>query len=355
MKVAVGLSGGVDSSVAAAILKEQGHDVIGLTMKIWDREDADEGGGHACYGPGEARDIEEARQVAETLEIPFHVFDLGREYRKTVLDYFSGEYRKGRTPNPCLRCNPRMKFTALPRAAMASGLEFDYFATGHYARIEHDEMGRHLLKRALDRSKDQSYGLIFLSREQLARTVLPLGGITKTEVRRIARNIGLKTHDIPDSQDFYSGDIQDLIAEGDMEGQILDNTGRILGRHNGIWHFTIGQRRGLRIPADRPMYVREIDTENNAIIVGPRNEIFSDELIAGSLNFIGIDGISEPLDAGIKIRHTPDDAEGTIMPLGGGRLRVKFREPQWAITPGQAVGFYDGDTVLGGGIIERSC
>ncbi len=353
MKVAVGLSGGVDSSVAAALLKKEGHDVIGVCMKIWGGKGTPSQGGHGCYGPDEVEDIEMAKQIANALDIPFHVFDLSDKYEKIVLDYFSQEYISGRTPNPCLRCNPQMKFTALPDEALASGLKFDKFATGHYARVGYDNIrNRYILKKAKDQTKDQSYGLIFLSQEQLARTLLPLGEITKIEVRKIARDIGLKTHDAPDSQYFYSGDYDDLIDAQDTEGQILDGNGSVLGKHNGIWHFTIGQRKGLGIPSARPMYVKQLDEKNNTVIVGSKEDLFSDRLVAGNLNPIAIEDFSEQMNVGAKIRHTPKEAEAEITPIDNGKLEVKFKEPQWAITPGQAIAFYDDDIVLGGGIIE---
>ncbi len=355
MKVAVGLSGGVDSSVVSALLKEQGHDVIGLYMKIWEGEPTLERMKHACYGPTEAMDIESARHVAETLGIPFYIFELGKEYNNIVLDYFKSEYLSGRTPNPCLRCNHKMKFGILLEKALGFGVEFDYFATGHYARIGYDsERNRHLLKKAKDLTKDQSYGLVFLSQEQLSRTLMPLGEITKTQVRKIAKDIGLKTYDIPDSQDFFSGDYTELLDATPLPGQILDKGGNILGTHKGIWHYTIGQRKGLKLSTVKPVYVKEIDVENNVIIVGPKDEIFSDELIATDLNPIAIGDFSEAIEASVKIRHSREETEGIITPIDDNRVHVKFKEPQWAISPGQVVAFYDDDIVLGGGIITAS-
>ena len=355
MKVAVGLSGGVDSSVAAGLLKKAGHEVMGITMKIWDGKIDAVGGGHACYGPDEADDLENARQVAEKLDIPYHVFDLSAEYRKVVLEYFESEYVSGRTPNPCLRCNPVMKFGLLPEKALSSGLEFDYFATGHYARVSFDnEKNKYILRKARDTNKDQSYGLIFLSQEQMGRMLLPLGELTKTEVRAAAREMYLKTHDIPDSQDFYTGDHTDLINARPRKGQIMDTLGNELGKHDGIWHYTVGQRKGLGLMSEKPMYVKEIDANNNKIIVGTRSQIFSSGLIASNLNFITIESLTEPMEVGVKIRHTPMEYMAKISPMSHEKVQVEFKEPQWAVTPGQAIAFYQDDIVLGGGIIDTS-
>jgi tRNA-specific 2-thiouridylase len=353
MKVAVGLSGGVDSSVAAAILKQQGHEVIGIHMTLWGGKSEASNGRHACYGPGEAEETEQAVKVAEKLQIPFHTFDLSQEYETLVLSYFRTEYLAGRTPNPCLTCNPRVKFGALVDKAAASGLKFDCFATGHYARVHYDETRkRHLLMKALDPKKDQSYGLVFLSQEQLARTMLPLGGMSKTEVRKAAKDIGLETHDIPDSQDFYSGDYSELVSAIPMPGEIIDTAGNVLGKHKGAWHFTIGQRRHLGI-STRHLFVKEIDAARNTVIVGKREDIFCNELIAGNLNFIAVENIQNSMEVGIKFRHSPKEVAGTISPVAGGKIHVKFQEPQWGLPPGQVVAFYDNDIVIGGGTIEK--
>lgn len=353
LKVAVGLSGGVDSSVAAAMLMRQGHEVIGIHMTLWGGKSEPSNGRHACYGPGEAEETEQAAKVAKKLQIPFHKFDLSQEYEALVLSYFRTEYLAGRTPNPCLMCNPRVKFGALVDKAAASGLKFDCFATGHYARVHYDETRkRHLLMKALDPKKDQSYGLVFLSQEQLARTMLPLGEMNKVEVRKVAKTIGLETHDIPDSQDFYSGNYSELVSALPMPGEILDTAGNVLGKHKGAWHFTIGQRRHLGI-STRHLFVKEIDATRNAVIVGKREDIFCSELIAGNLNLIAIDEIRDSMDVGIKFRHSPKEVPGTITPVAGGMVRVKFLEPQWGLPPGQVVAFYDENMVIGGGRIEK--
>jgi tRNA-specific 2-thiouridylase len=355
MKVAVGMSGGVDSSVAAALLKEQGHDVVGICMKLWDGTPLATGPYHACYGPDEVMDIEDAQQVAAFLEIPFHVIDLTREYQSTILDYFKKEYLAGRTPNPCIKCNQKIKFKQLLAKAQRSGVGFDYFATGHYARVAFDQgKSRYLLKKAHDRKKDQSYWLAFLSQEQLSKVCFPLGDYTKQEVRKKASVFGLNTHDKPDSQDFFSGDYKELINVPAHPGPIVDRKGTVLGTHEGIWLYTIGQRKGLGIAARKPLYVIAIDEEKNAVVVGNREELAHRGLIAQDVNFIGIDSISQPMKVTMKIRYAQEPFEGILYPPVNDSVHVTFQEPQLAVTPGQAVVFYDEDCVVGGGIIEKS-
>jgi len=353
MRIAVGLSGGVDSSVAAALLKEQGHEVVGITMDTWSGDDVPALRGHGCYGPSE-NEVEQARAVAESLGIPFHVLDLSKEYDAIVMEYFRSEYIAGRTPNPCLRCNPRVKFGAMLDKARASGIEFERFATGHYARVDYNsDSGRYVLSRAMDHTKDQSYGLIFLSQEQLSNVIFPLGGIAKQEVRRIAKRLGLVSGDAPESQDFYGGDIADLIGAKPSPGKIFDTSGKQVGTHDGIWHYTIGQRRGLGVAAGKPLYVKSIDPEKNEVTVGTKREIYSEGLVAGQMNYVSVSRIEPGRRAEFRIRHTQDTIPGAILPGTEGTLVVRFDEPQWAVAPGQAVAIYDGDVVLAGGIIER--
>lgn len=355
-KVAVAMSGGVDSSVAAALLKEKGYEVIGVTMKVWDGETLPANGTrHACYGPGEEEDLEDARKVAQVLGIPLNIFDLRQEYKIEVLDYFCHEYLSGRTPNPCIRCNRRVKFDALLEKARDTGIEFDYFATGHYARVEHDESGsRYLLKKAKDMAKDQSYFLFALSQEQLSSALFPLGNHTKEEVRKMARDLGLGIDDKPESQDFFAGDYSSLLGKVARPGPILNKEGEILGEHRGIPFYTIGQRKGLGISSKEPLYVTAIDQGKNVIVVGPKEEVYGDELVAMELNWIAIQELSRPVDLKAKIRYLHKEAEAMVIPLDEDKVHVKFKEPQMAITPGQAVVFYDDDTVIGGGTIERA-
>ncbi len=348
------MSGGVDSSVAAALLKEQGYQVSGVTMKIWDGEDTDDvKSRHACYGPGEEEDIDEARKVSGILDIPLYVLDLAEEYKEEVLDYISREYLSGRTPNPCLRCNSRIKFDALLRKAEESGIEFDYFATGHYSRIEYNGgSNRYLLKKARDMSKDQSYFIASLSQEQLGRSLLPVGEYTKEEVRSIARDLGLGVDGKPESQDFIAAGYQSLL-QGTQPGAIIDKQGAILGEHSGISLYTIGQRKGLGIASSEPLYVTGIDPETNVITVGSKEEVYEDELTASELNWIAVEKLEEPMEVKAKIRYSHQEAPAKVTPVDENRVLVKFSEPQMAITPGQAVVFYLGDTVVGSGTIER--
>ncbi|MBI4188621.1 MAG: tRNA 2-thiouridine(34) synthase MnmA [Chloroflexi bacterium] len=356
IKVAVGMSGGVDSSVAAALLKRDGYQVSGITMRIWDGDESlGDGLRHGCYGPGEAEDIEDAREIARTLGIDFHVFDLRQEYRTEVLDYFCDEYLSGRTPNPCPRCNSRIKFAALLKKAQDSGIEFDYFATGHYARVEYESgQRRYLLKKAWDLTKDQTYFISSLTQSQLAHTLFPIGNYTKTEVKKMAADFGLKVADKMESQDFVAGGYSSLIAGKAQPGPILDKQSHILGEHQGIPFYTIGQRRRLGISAKEPLYVTDIDCGRNAIIVGGKEELYRDELIASALNWIAVDGLEQPTRLKAKIRYAHQEAEAMVTPLVNDRLYVKFTDSQLAITPGQTVVFYDGDMVICGGKIERA-
>lgn len=357
-RVIVAMSGGVDSSVAAALLKEKGYEVIGVTMKIWggethdNREEKRER--HACYGPGEREDIEDAKKVAQKLDIPLHVFDLKEEYKTFVLDYFRGEYMKGRTPNPCIKCNWMIKFGSLLKKAEDSGIEFKHFATGHYARVEYDKkLSRHILKRAKDSRKDQSYFLYALSQEQLRQCLFPLGELTKEEVRKKAHNLGLGIKDKPESQDFISGDYSSLLEFKPKLGPILNKDGDVLGEHKGIQSYTVGQRRGLGIAMGEPLYVIDIYKEKNAIVVGPKEALYKNELIASGLNWIAIKVLKEYMKVKARIRYRHKESLAELTPLDDGRVNVRFMEPQRAITPGQAVVFFDNDVVIGGGTIER--
>ena len=356
VKVVVAMSGGVDSSVAAALLKQKGYRVSGVTMKIWqDTETAlEEGKHHACYGPGEVEDIEDARKVCQILDIPFYVFDLTKEYKDEVLDYYCREYMSGRTPNPCFRCNSTVKFGALLKKTRESGIEFDYFATGHYARVEYSkERRRHLLKKADDLSKDQSYFISSLSQEQLAGALFPIGDFTKDEIRKMASDFGLPVDNKPESQDFIAGGYRLLIKEAPV-GPILDKQGKNLGKHKGIPFYTIGQRKGLGVTDREPLYVIDINSKDNAIIVGKIGELYQDELLASGLNWIAIEKLEQPIEVKARIRYRHKEAEATVTPISNEIVHVKFKQPQLSITPGQTVVFYQGDAVVGGGTIDRS-
>lgn len=355
-KIAVAMSGGVDSSVTAALLKEQGYQVTGVMMKIWDGPDFPGAGTdarHGCYGPGEAGDIEDAEKVAGILDIPFYVFDLTEEYKSEVLKYFRLEYLSGRTPNPCVRCNRSLKFGALVRRIEHSGIDFDYLATGHYARTEYDEIRqRYLLKKARDLDKDQSYFIAMLSQEQLSRAIFPIGDHTKTEVRKLAADFGLDVADKAESQDFVTGGYSSLLPET-PPGPILDRVGNVLGEHPRNATYTIGQRRGLGLSSHDPMFVIDIEPEQNAVIVGGKEDLYHDELIASGLNWVAIDTLSGTLKVEVKLRSRHREAIAELTPLREGKVRVKFRETQMAITPGQTVVFYQDDIVIGAGTIEK--
>ena len=349
------MSGGVDSSVAAALLKEQGYDVTGLTMKIWGGQTSSElSVHHGCYGPGEEEDIEDARRVAQQLAIPFHVLDLTGEYQSEVLDYFSREYLSGRTPNPCIRCNPIIKFGALIEKARSSGLVFDCIASGHYARTEYDgKERRYVLKKAKDLTKDQSYFLSFLSQLQLAQLIFPLGGYTKIEVRAMANRFRLDVAAKPDSQNFVCGDYTSILAADSNKGPILDRLGNLLGHHQGIQFYTIGQRKGLGISAPEPLYVTELDPVKKAVIVGNKEDLFSDRFIVSNLNWIAIEGLNQPFEMNVKIRSAHKETAALVTPLDDGYVQVTLKEPQSAVTPGQTAVFYRDEVVVGAGIIEQ--
>jgi tRNA-specific 2-thiouridylase len=353
--VLVGLSGGVDSSVAAALLLERGWTVTGVTMTLWDGPPAP-AEGHArgaCYGPGEAEDVASASAVAAALGIPFRTLHLAEAYRRGVLDHVRDEYRAGRTPNPCVRCNHLVKFGMLVESARREGLVFDAFATGHYARVERDAAsGRMVLRKGLDASKDQSYFLYRLSQDQLAAVVFPLGDWTKERVREKARDLGLPVAERPESQDFLEEGAADLRVGDAGPGPVVDRLGKVLGEHAGIARYTVGQRKGLGIAAPEPLYVLALDAARNAVVVGPRSALGAGGLIADDLNWVAVPGLTGPRRAACRIRYRHREAPALLTPAGDAVL-VQFEEPQPAVTPGQSAVFYDGDAVLGGGVIHE--
>ena len=363
MRILVGMSGGVDSSVAALLLKEQGHEVIGAIMSIWSEEKHERlapsvntnSCKDACYGPNEKEDIEEARKIAEKIGIPFHVFDCSKEYEQIVLENFKEEYLSGRTPNPCVRCNSLIKFDVLPFLAKKSGLEFDKFATGHYARVEFDgQNNRYILKKGINPKKDQSYFLYKLRQNQLANILMPLGEYEKTQIREIAQNGKLEVYDKPDSQDFYSGDYNELLEVKPQIGNIVDKSGKILGKHEGIWNYTIGQRKGLGIAHTSPLYVIDLNKDLNEVVVGETDETFKSSLVAVDLNWVSIAGLDKKTKATAKVRSSQTPVDVTLKPDGESIL-VEFDDMQKALTKGQSVVFYQDDILLGGGIIDDVC
>ncbi|MCQ2739653.1 MAG: tRNA 2-thiouridine(34) synthase MnmA [bacterium] len=356
MKILVGLSGGVDSTVAALLLKEQGHEIIGATMSLWDKNDPTPRSGQrtSCYSPDEIEDINLAEKIAKTLSIPFHVIDCSKGYKDNILNDFKTEYLNGRTPNPCIKCNPKIKFGLFPQLARESGIEFDKFATGHYARIEKGENGRYILKSGILPQKDQSYFLYRLSQDQLANTIMPLGGYTKEEIRKIAANYGLEVAQKPDSQDFYNGDYNELLGVEEVCGNIINTDGKILGKHNGIWNYTIGQRKGLGISAPEPLYVLELKKDTNEVVVGYADKTFRRGLIATDINWISTEQITDETKVLIKIRSTQRPFNGVLIPQNDGKIRVMFEDLQKSVAPGQSAVFYNNDILLGGGFIESA-
>ncbi len=356
-KVMLGMSGGVDSSVAAAILLEKGYEVFGVTMQIWPDMDSErqknEGG---CCSLSA---VDDARRVADKLGIPYYVLNFKDIFKEKVIDYFTEEYVHGRTPNPCIACNRYVKFEALLQKAVSMGM--DFVATGHYARIDYDEtVKRYLLKKSATESKDQTYALYTLTQDQLARTLMPIGDFTKERVREIAGELGLLVASKPDSQEICfveDNDYGRFICENTdykaVPGNFTDTAGNILGRHKGIIHYTIGQRKGLGITFGKPMYVVEIDEAGNTVVLGEGEEVFSSSLVASDLNFIAIDSLVTSRKIKAKIRYSAKEADAVIQPIENGRVEVQFDIPQRAVTPGQSVVFYEGDIVLGGGIIEK--
>jgi len=342
--------------VTAYLLKKAGHEVIGATMSIWSNNEHVQSlhNKDACYSPHEKDDMESARKVCQFLDIPYHVFDCTEAYKKLVLNNFRSEYLAGRTPNPCIWCNATIKFDALPLAAKESGLMFDKFATGHYARLDyHQDSQRYQLKAGLDEKKDQSYFLYRLKQEQLAKILLPLGDHTKQQIRQIAREIGLKdVSEKPDSQDFYSGDINDIIGAKPKIGNFVNKDGKVLGQHHGIWNYTIGQRKGIGISSATPLYVIGFNKDKNEIVLGEASDNLGQSLMADNLAWLSIAGIEDKLIASAKIRSSQAPEPVMVYKTGNDEVKVEFKTAQKSITPGQSVVFYDEDVVLGGGIIK---
>lgn len=352
-KALIAMSGGVDSSVAALLAKKQGFDCIGCTMKLYDSDDVDS----QCHSCCSLFDVEDARSVAFRLGMPYHVFNFKDSFKENVIDKFVGCYLNGITPNPCLDCNRFMKFDKLFLRAKILGC--DYIVTGHYARVCF-ENGKYILKKALDATKDQSYVLYAMTQEQLSHTLFPLGELNKTDVRKIAKENGFQNHNKPDSQDIcfvpdgdYSAVIEKYTGKQSELGNFINLKGEIIGKHKGIIHYTIGQRKGLGISAKEPLYVCDIDAKKNIVVVGEEKDLFSKEAYVCDFNWISGEVPNNEIKCKVKIRYRQNEQPATIIPLENNNVKIVFDEPQKAITPGQAAVAYDGDIVIGGGIIMK--
>lgn len=351
-KVVVAMSGGVDSSVAAALLKEQGYDVIGMMMRLWSEPGKEET--NRCCTPDS---MAQARRVAAILDIPFYVIDAKDVFRETVVEYFLEGYARGETPNPCLVCNRKIRWTFLLDHALTLGAE--YMATGHYVRVRRNENGKSELLRAVDRSKDQSYVLHVLGQDKLKHALFPVGDYPKAEIRSIAEKHGLPTASRKDSQDlcFLAGEdyrnfLQRNASEMLLPGSIVNSEGVALGEHTGLANYTIGQRKGLGLASPVPLYVLGKNATDNTLMVGTQEQLGSTELTARDVNWVSGEAPTEPFRAEVKIRYTAKEAEATVTPLEGNRVQVRFDAPQRDVTAGQAAVFYRGDLLIGGGLIS---
>lgn len=353
-KVVVGMSGGVDSSVAACLLKEQGYEVIGVTMQIWQEEDpvqvSEQGG---CCGLSA---VDDARHVAEVLDIPYYVMNFRKEFRCKVIDYFVDEYLRGRTPNPCIACNRYVKWESLLKRSLEIGA--DYIATGHYARVEKMSNGRFAIRHSATAQKDQTYALYNLTQEQLSHTLMPIGEYTKEEIRAIAQNRGLPVAHKADSQDIcfvpdgdYGAFLQKEVPDRMKgTGNFVTKDGEVLGTHRGITYYTVGQRKGLGLAMGHPVYVSEIRPETNEVVIA-MEDVYSDELTCNQLNFMGMEDLQEPRRVFAKVRYAHRGEWCMLERTGEDEIRCHFERPVRAIAPGQACVFYDGEYVLGGGTI----
>lgn len=351
--VIAAMSGGVDSSVAAALLKEQGYNVIGITLNVWQKDET--AYSRSCCS---ATDIDDARRVCAKLSIPHYVLNMRELFQKKVIDCFINDYLHGRTPNPCIACNAHVKFTAL--LMRASEIGADYIATGHYARIGYTNNGEYSLMRSVDPKKDQTYVLYMLTQEKLKHILLPCGSYTKSEIRATAERYNLPTSHKTDSQDLcfigkggYAGFIRENCPAFAKQGNIIRSDGQILGKHDGIYHFTIGQHKGLGSISGEKLFVKEIDAASGNVIVGSNDELFSSSMYVKQLSMVTSTPFDDGRVVGVKIRYSAREVEATAEPAGLGKVLVRFKYPQRAVTPGQAAVFYSGDTVLGGGIIAE--
>jgi len=351
-RILVGISGGIDSTVSALLLKQQNYDVVGVMMSVWDGEYIPNKK-HACYGGNEAAEIEEAKEICKLIDIPLHIIDCSKKFKEITLANFIEEYKCGRTPNPCVLCNQKIKFGALLDSAKLSGIDFNKFATGHYASVSYDNIAnRYQLLKAADTKKDQTYFLYRLSQEQLSQTIFPLGNFKKDEVRKIALSNGLPFNDKKESQDFYCGDYKELLNCREKEGPIIDSEGKILGQHKGIWNYTIGQRKGLKISDTRPLYVINLREEDNAVIVGYKEELLRKTFQVTDINWVSVNKLEKAEKLTVKIRSTHTGTLADVEPISDTSVTVNLDNADDAVTPGQSAVFHSGNIVIGGGIIS---
>lgn len=350
-KALVGMSGGVDSSVAAFLLKEEGYEVKGVFMKVWDEEDAFTG--PVCYS-SDNKDILDAKKISEILDIDLIILDVSKEYKRIVLEYFKKEYLNGKTPNPCIICNRFLKFGFLIQKIIQQNIKFDFFATGHYSIVEYSYLKKiYELKKGCDTKKDQSYFLFLLTQKQLSQLIFPLGNYTKKDVNKIALKQGFPITEKKESQDFISNNRTLIFTENIKQGDIVDTKGNTIGEHKGIIYYTIGQRKGIGVSASNPLYVIDIDAENNEIVVGEESSLYKKGCIVSGIHLINGGKMTLPLKCEVKIRYKHTAAEAVVIPIKEDKIKVIFDTSQRAITPGQAAVFYQGDTLLGGGFIEK--
>ncbi|MBQ2983196.1 MAG: tRNA 2-thiouridine(34) synthase MnmA [Candidatus Gastranaerophilales bacterium] len=352
MNILVGVSGGVDSAVVLHKLKSEGHNIIGAMMKIYDGNTLTIG--NSCYGTNKKKEIEDAIKNCEHVNCEFHLIDLSKEYDSFVFKEFKSQYLNGLTPNPCVECNKKIKFGLLPQKARKMGVKFEKFATGHYAKNEFNEnSGRWELKKGINHKKDQTYFLYRLSQAELSEILFPVGNMEKEDVRKYALENNIPVAQKTDSQDFYKGDFSDLFDTDGEKGEITDRYGNVLGYHNGIFNYTIGQRKGLKIAYSEPLYVIDIDNQTNRVVVGVKNDTYQKGLIAKQLNWIALENPNKPFEATAKIRSASNPVDVIVYP-NDDEIKVEFKDKISAIAPAQSVVLYQDDIVLGGGIIQKS-